>query len=151
MTNKLDPEKVREFEEMGGRNMLIKYSKVFYDKVYAHPWLGKFFQEVKQDVIEEQQVDFLQSSLGGGNVYLGKLPIPAHKHMFITEELFELRNQMVIESLDEVGASEKLKEKILRIDNAFKRGLVKDSIGDCEKRFFTDELMFFPKLEKKAS
>ncbi len=151
MTRKIDPEKMKKFEQMGGRVILERYSKVFYDKVYEHPWLGLYFKDIKQEIIEEQQVDFLQSSLGGGNVYLGKLPIPAHKHMNITEDLFELRNELVLESLKEVGASEELIEKIMKIDLAFKYGLVKKKLEDCEKRFFTDEIMDFPNPIKKAS
>ena len=135
------------------RSRLKKFAKCFYDKIYADPWIGKFFQDIDQEIIESQQVDFLQGAVGGRKVYSGKLPIPAHMHMYITDELFELRNQFVLEAIKEVGVPEELAEKILRVDEAFKKGLVKASVGQCEKRFFTDELLIIPKPSsyKKAS
>lgn len=139
----------KEFEDLGGREILVKYSKVFYDKVYEHEWIGQYFKNIDQDFIEAQQVDFLQGALGGDQVYAGALPIPAHKHMFIPEELFDLRQALVRESLEEVGASSELTEKILRVDEAFRKALVKNSVGDCEKRFTTDEILNFPNPNPK--
>lgn len=136
-----------KYHELGGRPILEKMTKAFYDKVYDHPWLGKFFNGIKQETIESQQVDFLQGALGGPKVYCGQLPIPAHKHMFITEELYELRTKLLVEALQEVQASETLINKLLKIDDSFKRGLVKQSITDCEKRFHSDTLLNFEKVE----
>ena len=133
-----------EFEKLGGRDILVRFSKVFYDKVYEHPWIGKFFVDVPQDVIEIQQVDFLQGSLGGPKVYAGKLPIRAHVNLNITDELFDLRTDMVVDALKEVGAKQELIDRIIRIDSAFKKGIVKKTINDCEKRYFTDEIVDFP-------
>ena len=103
------------FKELGGRQVLLDMAKVFYDKIYAHPWLGEFFKDISQEVIEIQQVDFLQGALGGERVYCGKLPIPAHKHMYITQELFDLRSEILIESLKEVNACQELIDRILKI------------------------------------
>ncbi|EQC44713.1 group 1 truncated hemoglobin [Bacteriovorax sp. Seq25_V] len=138
--------KFEEFEKLGGRGMLIKISKIFYDKIYEHPWIGLYFKDISQDVIESQQVDFMTGALGGDQIYLGKLPIPAHKHMFITNELFDLRQSLLSEALSEAGASEELKTKWLKIDEAFKSRLVKKDISECEKRFNTDEILAFDKV-----
>lgn len=139
------------FEELGGRAILEKVSKAFYDKVYEHPWIGQYFKEVKQEVIEEQQVDFMTASLGGPRVYLGKLPVPAHKHMMISEELFYVRKDLLNQAMDEVGVSEELRERWNAIDEAFKNKIVKNDISECEKRFNTDEIMFFENPNKKAA
>jgi hemoglobin len=32
------------FDLIGGRYTLDKVHKVFYDKIYAHPWIGKFLK-----------------------------------------------------------------------------------------------------------
>lgn len=137
------------FEDLGGRAILEKMSKIFYDDVYQHPWLGKFFADVPQDVIEVQQVDFLQGALGGPMVYCGKLPVPAHKHMYITEELFELRNDILVNALKQVGAKDELIERILRIDNSFRSAIVKESLDQCEKRYNTDTILSFPNPNNK--
>mgnify|MGYP000085043579 FL=1 len=140
-----------EFEKLGGRGMLIKVSKLFYDKVYEHPWIGLYFQEVPQDRIEAQQVDFMTSTLGGGNVYMGRLPVPAHKHMFISEELFDLRQDLLQEAFVEAKASKELIEKWNKIDEAFRGRLVKKNLGECEKRFFTDEINYHKDPTKKIA
>lgn len=135
----------KTFEELGGREMLEKVSKIFYDKVYDDAWIGQYFADIKQEVIEEQQVDFMSMALGGPKVYLGKLPAPAHKHMMISEELFQLREELLDAALKEAGASPELIFRWKKIDNAFKEKLVKSSIADCEKRYKTDQLLDFHK------
>ncbi len=42
-----------------------------------------YFREIKQDVIEVQQSDFMAQAMSGPKAYCGKFPIPAHKHMYI--------------------------------------------------------------------
>jgi truncated hemoglobin YjbI len=145
------PRDYPQFEALGGKEMLKKVSKIFYDKIYEHEWIGQFFKEVDQEIIENQQVDFMTSALGGPKVYCGRLPIPTHKNMYITPELFDLRQSLLKDSLIEAKASEELIEKWLKIDEAFKSGLVKNNMGECEKRFFTDEILVFPNPMKKAS
>jgi len=139
-----------KFEELGGKQMLQKVAKLFYDKVYEHKWIGQYFQAVSQEIIESQQVDFMSSALGGPKVYCGRLPVPVHKNMFISEELFEIRHSLLLESLHEANASEELIAKWTKIDEAFKSGLVKKNIGECEKRYFTDEYLSFPDPAKKV-
>lgn len=144
--------KKSSLEEMGGRELLEKAMKVFYDRVYEHPWLGPYFQQIEQEVIEKQQVDFMIGALGGPkSLYSGRLPIEVHKNMFITEELFILREQLLLEALKEVKASEELIERWLKIDEAFKAGIVKKTIGDCEKTFATEEIIAFDKDGKKVA
>lgn len=141
----LEDDKKILFEELGGRSMLEKINKLFYDKVYDDPWIGKYFKMIDQETIESQQVDFMTSVLGGGNIYLGKLPIPAHKHMVISEELFELRQSYLKEAFKEAGACAELVERWLKLDETFKPKIVKESEAECEKRFNTDEFLSFPK------
>ena len=143
--------KNKTFEALGGRVMLEKIAKVFYDKVYQDEWLGLYFQDVPQDVIESQQVDFMTQALGGGKTYLGKLPIPAHKHMFITEDLFETRHYLLMESLNECKADSELMDRWIKIEDAFKNKLIKKNIDECEKRFKTDEILDFPKPKKNVA
>ena len=133
------------FNEIGGRPPIDRIMKRFYDKIYDDPWLGLYFKDIKREIIESQQGDFIQRSLGGGAVYSGKLPIPAHKNMFITEELYNLRHKYLEEAIIEEGFPEHVKERWLRIDDSFREGLIKGKITDCEKRFFTDDILAFSK------
>lgn len=139
------------FELLGGRPCLERVHKILYDKLFNHPWLGKFFEGVNQKVQESQQTDFMTQPMGGEPVYSGRFPIPTHSHMFITEEIFNIRSQLLSESLKEAGVPDELAERWLTIDNAFKNGIVKKSIEDCKPRFNNDEFIIVPNPQKKAA
>lgn len=144
-------EKKLTFLELGGQQMLEKISKIFYDKVYEHPWIGKYFEEIDQETIQSQQVRFMMGNLGGPKIYTGRLPGPAHKNMFINEELFQLREKLLMESFDEAKASSELIERWLKIDNAFKHMIVKNSLSECEKTFAGDTILNFTNPELKIA
>ncbi|MBI4390159.1 MAG: group 1 truncated hemoglobin [Nitrospinae bacterium] len=133
------------FEQLGGRPALERVHKIFYDKLYAHPWLKQFFREIDQKTIENQQTDFMTSNMGGGKIYSGQLPINAHKHLFVTQEMFDLRHQLLRESIQEAGVPGELMERWLRIDKAFEKSITKTDPVQCQKRFFTDEIVIVPK------
>lgn len=115
------------FDAIGGLPTLTRVHKRFYDKVYAHPWLGQFFEGHKQELLENRQTQFMAEKMGGPVVYPGKAPEVAHKAMYITGELFELRQQILRESLEEYGLDEALIERWLKIDSAFKHRIVNPS------------------------
>ncbi len=133
------------FSQIGGRAVLQKVHKIFYDKVYAHPWLILYFKDIKQEDIERQSTDFMTSNMGGGKIYSGQLPVNAHKHLFIPKELFEIRHGLLQDSIREGGLSQDMMERWLRIDRAFEKSTVKLDPSQCQKRFFTDEILNFPK------
>jgi truncated hemoglobin YjbI len=139
------------YEAVGGKPTLEKVHKIFYDKIYKHPWIGQYFKDVPQKIIETQQTDFMSDLMGGPSKYCGKLPVAAHKHMFIEEELFQLRSQLLRESLQEAQLSTECIEAWLKLDGAFKKGILKNSISECEKRFATDEILAFPNPSKKQA
>ncbi|MCJ8318683.1 MAG: group 1 truncated hemoglobin [Colwellia sp.] len=137
--------KNENFEKMGGRKALITINKIFYDKVYLDPWLKLYFEQIPQQHIEDQQVDFMQKILGGENLFVGKAPPVAHMHVFVSEELFALRQELLKDAFIEAKAHPKLVEKWLMLDQSFKRIIVKKSPNDCQGRFKTDPVLNFPK------
>ena len=136
---------IESFNRLGGRNSLIAINKTFYDKVYQHPWLKQYFLNIPQQHIEDQQVDFMQKVLGGENRYIGKAPHIAHKHMFIPDELFDLRKQLLLVAFRENNTHPDLVNKWLNIDESFRRILVKESPSECKPRFTTDAILNFAK------
>jgi hemoglobin len=116
------------FTAVGGLPTLRKVHKIFYDKVYADPWLGQFFIGHDQVAIENRQTAFMAEKMGGPVEYLGKEPKMAHRAMYITEELFLLRKRLLDESLREAGVAADSRERWLKIDSAFMRAIVKDSV-----------------------
>ena len=116
------------FDAIGGLPTLEKVHKIFYDKIYAHPWIGQFFVGHNQASIEKRQTRFMTEKMRGDAQYFAKDMKMAHRHMYITEELFELRSQLLRESLEDAGISPDLAKRWLKIDSAFKRQVVKESI-----------------------
>lgn len=137
--------KAEKFERIGGRKQLIKINKAFYDKVYTHPWLKLYFLEIPQEHIENQQVDFMQKVLGGENVYVGKTPATTHNHMYITNELFDVRQKLLQEAFNETDTCNELATMWLALDESFRRVITNESPDECERRFKTDVVLNFPK------
>jgi len=116
------------FDAIGGLPTLQHVHKIFYDKVYAHPWLGKFFEDHSQEAIETRQTQFMAEKMGSSKPYLGKEMKMAHRAMYITPDLFEIRRELLRESIKEGGVPDELAERWLKIDSAFYRQIVKDSV-----------------------
>lgn len=123
-----DRETTSLFDQLGGLPALQRVHRIFYDKLYAHPWLKHFFAGHNQQAIEDRQSAFMATKMGGKVNYWGKQPRMAHRHMYITEELFNLRHELLRRSLDEAGIARPLAQRWLRIDAAFKHQIVKESI-----------------------
>jgi hemoglobin len=137
--------KAEQFEQMGGRAAVIKVTTAFYDRVYADPWLSQFFEGIPRDHIESQQVDFMQAALGGYNQYGGKTPPSAHKHINITEEVYSARLQLLLEAFKETDTKKDMVDLWLKIEDTFKRKVVKASIDECEMRYSSEGIRDFPK------
>jgi hemoglobin len=116
------------YEAIGGLPTLQKVHKIFYDKVYAHQWLGKFFEGHDQKVIENKQSGFMAEKMGSTAPYLGKEIKMVHETMYISEELFDIRHRLLDESIKEAGVNEVLRKRWLRIDSAFMRLITKESV-----------------------
>ena len=129
------------YERLGGRPTLEKVHKIFYDKLNQHPWLSGFFAGVNQTHIENQQSDFIGQLTGGPKIYSGRMPNHAHAHIYITDELFTVRSELLRQSLIEAGVPEKEREDWLKVDMAFKRVMVKESPHHCVKRYIDEEIV----------
>ncbi len=123
------------------RALVARVSKALYDRVYRDPWLLLVFRVVKQEHIESQQTDFMVGAFGGPKNYSGRSPADAHPHIFIDKEMWALRRRYLLEAFDEAGVPEEMRDRWLKIEDAFKRAIVKGSPADCTGRFFTDEII----------
>ncbi|MDQ6960153.1 MAG: group 1 truncated hemoglobin [Mariprofundaceae bacterium] len=114
------------FDAVGGLPTLQKVHKIFYDKVYAHPWLKSFFEGHSQEAIENRQTQFMGEKMGG-HKYTGRALDLAHRRMYITKELLEVRQALLGEALEDAGVPQKLGKQWLKIDRAFWKQLINDS------------------------
>lgn len=131
------------YDILRDKSIIRNVNQAFYDKVYDHEWLSMFFQAITKEHIINQQTDFITTAIGGPKRYSGRLPYNAHPHMFITDEVFDLRSSLLTKALDELGAPVELKEAWLRIDSSFRHVIVKQSIDQCSKRYAFDEILSF--------
>jgi len=120
--------KVSLFDQVGGLPTLDRVHKRFYDKIYAHPWLGRFFEGHNQEAIELRQTQFMGLKMGGDIRYPGMALELAHRRMYISEEMLELRQSLLRESLQEEHVPEALIGRWLKIDRAFWGHLQNDSL-----------------------
>ena len=121
------------YDEVGGLKTLQQVHKIFYDKIYAHPWLSKFFEGFDQQAIEDKQTSFMGEKFGGPE-YNGKPLKQVHENMFIPQELADLRHEILRESLVEANVPNELIDKWLRIDTDFMQQVIKKSISS----FYSD-------------
>jgi len=128
------------FEAVGGLAVMERVHKRFYDKVYADPWLGQFFEGHNQATIELRQTQFMAEKMGAESIYPGReLPL-AHRRMYITEELLKVRQALLRESLQEEGVAEKLIVRWLKIDKAFWGKISNPSLDEFHQVDFKYEI-----------
>ncbi len=132
-------------ELVGGRRVLERVHKRFYDMVYADPWLKQYFLHIGQDHIESQQTDFMVGAMGGVKRYRGRKPKDAHPHIFITDELFDHRSALLRRSIQEEGVDDALMVRWMLMDEAFRGRLVKQSKDQCKPRYRIDPIIDIPR------
>ncbi|MCF8058951.1 MAG: group 1 truncated hemoglobin [Bacteriovoracaceae bacterium] len=132
-------------------SLVNKAVKVFYDKVYEDPWMKDVFKVIKQEIIENQQTDFMVAALGGPKRYCGRSPKDAHLHIFVDDEMWDRREKVLEQSLRETLTDEILITKWLRIDEAFRHAIVRNNPSECTKRYASDEIINVPNPFKKVA
>jgi len=116
------------YDAIGGLATLQNVHKIFYNKIYAHEWLQKFFAGHDQQAIEDRQSAFMAEKMGVHGAYAGKEIKMVHEAMYITRELFDVRHALLEDSLKEAGVPEMLRQRWLRIDSAFMQQIIKGSV-----------------------
>ena len=131
------------YDLVGGQPTLQAVHRRFYAKVFAHPWLSQYFRHVSRERLESQQTDFMAAALGGPDRYAGMMPKHAHRHMYITEELFRVRHELLRQAIVETRVHPQGAERWLRIDAAFGRSMIKRSRQDCTPRYSSEPILDF--------
>ena len=132
------------YDRLGGRDCLERVHRRLYERLFTDPAFSPFFVSVTRQHQEDQQTDFMAWKMGGPSRYGGRLPEAAHEHLFITEALFDRRQEILAETLDDCGVAPALRDEWLVIDRSFKAMIIKQSIGDCRKRYRNDTILSSP-------
>ncbi len=118
-------------EAIGGEQMITRVHQRFYDVIFEHPWLGQFFSGKPKVTLIIKQTQFMLAAFNGPNNYLGDTPAFIHMHMYITDEMSDLRSQILKDAILAEGLSESMAEHWLAVDNAFRASIVKKSVNEC--------------------
>ena len=128
-------------DAIGGREVVLRVHKIFYGKVYAHPWLKGFFAGVDRAYQENQRTDFTVGLFGGPREYSGRLPNKAHPHLMVTDEVFDIRHDLLRQAINEAGIDKDLAAIWLDRDELFRKVIVKTSISQCHGRYRNEPIV----------
>lgn len=127
------------------KTLIFNINFDFYEQVYKDEWFKQVFRTVTQEVITSQQTDFIIQVFGGPANYCGRMPGDAHPHIYVDEQMWELREKYLMNAFEKNNAPTAIREKWLKIDNSFKNKILKKSYDDVTPRFTTDELIIVKK------
>jgi truncated hemoglobin YjbI len=110
---------------LGAEAGLRRLLEDFYARVYADPLLAPFFRFTTRSRAVDKQFSFLMEILTGTECYFGDRPYNAHHWMVISDALFEHREALMAECLRSHGVAEHLVSRFRRIDETFRKQIVK--------------------------
>lgn len=118
-------------QEIGGEEAVYRVHERFYAVMFDHPWLGQFFFGKSKAVLITKQTQFMVAAFNGPNNYTGDTPAFVHMHMFITDEMADLREQILRNAILDEGLSASIADRWLKVDQSFRPAIVKKSIDEC--------------------
>jgi len=121
-------------EDVGGEEVVRRVHQRFYDSVYNDDYIGQFFFHRAKELVVKKQTQFMVAAFGGPNNYEGEPPAFLHMHMFITQEISDIRNVYLRKAILGEGLSEDICERWMRVDNSFLPAIIKQSVDDCVMR-----------------
>lgn len=127
----VDKQMVNLLTQIGSEQYVLNVHQRFYDVMFDEPWLEKFFFGKSKEALILKQTQFMIAAFSGPNNYTGDTPAFVHMHMFITDEMIEVRERILRACIVAEGLSEEIADKWLKIDHSFKAAIVKKSAEEC--------------------
>lgn len=126
-------------------NYIYQASKEFYQMAYEDMWFKRFFRNIDQEIITTQQTDFMVQNFGGPKRYCGRMPKDAHPQVWVNEEIWQYRENLLKEAFRRINTPHDIQEKWLKIDNAFKHVIINSAgVEQCTPRDKIDEIIYEP-------
>lgn len=117
--------------DVNGAQGVINVHTRFYDVMFEEPWVGQFFFGKNKEALISKQSKFMVAAFGGENLYTGDTPAFMHMHMFVTDEMIKLRQNILRQAILDEGLSESVAERWLKVDDSFTESIVKKSKDEC--------------------
>ncbi len=99
----------------------------FYKKIFASDALAAFFDGVTIEHVIGKQHSYLKSIFTGERCYFGQRMRNAHHWMVISDELFDKREAIFEDTLNEFGLPLRIIEDWLSIHQIFRKQIVKSA------------------------
>lgn len=106
----------------------VKLRKIltdFYTIVYDDPRLSPFFAQVTMQRSIDKVYLFIRQIFTGEKVYFGDRPRNAHHWMVISDELFDYRESIMMNTLRDNGLAEHLVQRWRAMERFFRKDIVK--------------------------
>lgn len=126
---------------------LRRIIEAFYAKVYADPRLAPFFARTTMEWAVDHQYAFLAQIFSGTKMFFGDRPRNAHHAMVISDELFDYREAMMMQTLAAHGLSQAQRDEWREVEEAFRSHIVKAAPWPKKRRGVALPLGGFRPLE----
>jgi truncated hemoglobin YjbI len=110
---------------LGGGPLLRRILEAFYARVYADPRLAPFFARTTIEWAVDHQYAFLAQIFSGQKMFFGDRPRNAHHAMVISDELFDYREAVMMQVLEEHGLGAAQRDEWRAVEEAFRSHIVK--------------------------
>ncbi len=117
--------------KIGGKDVVFKVHQRFYDVIFNEPWLETFFLGKSKEALIKKQTQFMVAAFNGPNNYKGDTPAFVHMHLFITDEMADLRERILKAAIIAEGLSESIADQWLNVEHSFRAAIVKNSVDEC--------------------
>ena len=115
------------WQELGDGSVVRQVLQAFYAKVYADAQLLPFFKNVTIDRAIDKQYSFLKQCMTGEKCFMGDRPRNAHHWMVISHALYDHRQQLMLQTLQEHGVSAGQIARWTRFEEYFRPDIVKSA------------------------
>jgi len=119
------------YEDIGGEAAIQRVHQRLYDALFDEPWLEKFFYGKSKEALIDKQTKFMIAAFNGPNNYKGDTPAFVHMHMFITEEMLDVRETLLRNAILAEGLSASIAERWLKVDQSFRMAITKKTVDEC--------------------
>lgn len=130
--------------------LLRRILEAFYAKVYLDERLAPFFRRTTVEWAVDHQYGFLAQIFSGTKMFFGDRPRNAHHAMVISHELFDYREVLMMQTLEEHGLTAAQRDEWRAVEEAFRSHIVKDAPWPKKRRGVALPLHGFRDVELSA-
>lgn len=122
------PTDARLWVELDSGKRVRQILDAFYAKVFADERLAPYFQHTTAHHVAGKQYAFLYESMTGEDVYFGDNPYNAHHGMVISDELFDHRQRLMLQTLEEQGLTDGQIRRWTAFEEPYRGHMVKNKV-----------------------